>query len=380
MRNFNNWIKSVLITEFIKKIKSENQIQSPSVLDLGCGRGGDILKWKKANVSRVTFADIADKSLDECKSRYTTPNRANFDAEFVNLDATKELIKDKIGNLEHDLVSSQFVLHYSFESFEQANTFLKNVSDSLKPGGYFIGTTTNANELIKRLRDSDSNCFGNEIYKIKFYQEEKTNFDLFGVKFDFQLENVVECPEFLVNFKALVRIAEKHGLKLLFKKPFDEFFSDYCENSDYKYLITVMQALEPYFPKDLADDESNRIEGDYEFIESKLQDEEFKKSIRQNETYATLSQSEWDAITLYLCFAFVKVDKSVDKLDTQNEKDEESDGEDDDKEQHGELSHSVTNKRKLDESHDEDHGEKDKEEEEEEEDYEPVTKKTSSSS
>lgn len=64
---------------------------------------------------------------------------------------------------------------------------MENVSSNLKPGGYFIGTTTNSNELIRRLKNSDSNSFGNEIYEIKFYQEDKDKFDLFGVKFDFRL-------------------------------------------------------------------------------------------------------------------------------------------------------------------------------------------------
>jgi mRNA (guanine-N7-)-methyltransferase len=40
LRNFNNWIKSVLITEFMKKIKYEQKIFKPTVLDLGCGKGG----------------------------------------------------------------------------------------------------------------------------------------------------------------------------------------------------------------------------------------------------------------------------------------------------------------------------------------------------
>ena len=163
LRNFNNWIKSVLLNKYINELPTSR----PSVLDLGCGRGGDIRKWKIANVSRVTFADIAEKSLEECEKRYHE-NRASFKAKFVHLDATKELLADKIDSeneRQHELVSSQFVIHYSFESFEQADTFLRNVSDSLKVGGFFVGTTTNAYELIKRLRQSSTNSFGNEIYR-----------------------------------------------------------------------------------------------------------------------------------------------------------------------------------------------------------------------
>lgn len=49
LRNFNNWIKSVLINEFIKKIRANN-IQNIAVLDLGSGKGGIFyfkLAWVK---------------------------------------------------------------------------------------------------------------------------------------------------------------------------------------------------------------------------------------------------------------------------------------------------------------------------------------------
>jgi len=49
-----------------------------------------------------------------------------------------------------DIVSCQFAFHYSFESLEQAECTLKNVSDHLKPGGFFIGTMPNSNDLVAR--------------------------------------------------------------------------------------------------------------------------------------------------------------------------------------------------------------------------------------
>lgn len=47
-----------------------------------------------------------------------------------------------------DLVSCQFAFHYSFESLPQAEQMLANVSENLEPGGYFIGTTTDAFDIM----------------------------------------------------------------------------------------------------------------------------------------------------------------------------------------------------------------------------------------
>ena len=47
MRNFNNWIKSQLISEYLEKIKDNNFGRPLRVLDMCCGKGGDLLKWLK---------------------------------------------------------------------------------------------------------------------------------------------------------------------------------------------------------------------------------------------------------------------------------------------------------------------------------------------
>lgn len=54
MRNFNNWIKSMLINEYITKIRDSNSFGAPiRVLDMCCGKGGDLLKWQKGNFQSI---------------------------------------------------------------------------------------------------------------------------------------------------------------------------------------------------------------------------------------------------------------------------------------------------------------------------------------
>jgi mRNA (guanine-N7-)-methyltransferase len=282
-----------------------------NVLDLGCGKGGDLLKWKKANVSSVTFVDIAENSLNDCQSRFND-NRyppARYEAEFIHLDATRDKLKLKLKNPNKvfDLVSSQFVIHYSFETFEQANRFFENVSQNLRVGGYFIGTTTNANEIVKRLRDSSDNSFGNDIFKIDFFDQDKHNLDIFGVRFNFQLDDVVECPEYLANFKVLEKIALRHDLKLVFKMNFSDFFTQFADRSEYASLLTIMSALQPF---NLYEYEQKNEIKEFDCIQKKLvNNPDLIKDLQRNQTFASLSKSEWDAVTLYLAFAFIKIEK-----------------------------------------------------------------------
>lgn len=72
MRNFHNWIKSMLINEYLTKIKDSKKYNAPiSVLDMACGKGGDLLKWRKGNISHLICSDIALVSLEQCKNRYS---------------------------------------------------------------------------------------------------------------------------------------------------------------------------------------------------------------------------------------------------------------------------------------------------------------------
>lgn len=72
MRNFHNWIKSMLINEYLTKIKDLKRQHNPPIRvhDMCCGKGGDLLKWKKGNISHLICSDIAEVSLEHCKQRY----------------------------------------------------------------------------------------------------------------------------------------------------------------------------------------------------------------------------------------------------------------------------------------------------------------------
>lgn len=55
----------------------------------------------------------------------------------------------------------------------------------------------------KRLRMSDNKSFGNEVYRVTYEMDDLDSVPLFGAKYNFHLEGVVDCPEFLVYFPML---------------------------------------------------------------------------------------------------------------------------------------------------------------------------------
>ncbi|KAK3799138.1 hypothetical protein RRG08_051413 [Elysia crispata] len=315
LRNFNNWIKSVLIARTLEKLRAKDPKRTISVLDLCSGKGGDLLKWKKGKIDNLVCADIAATSVEQSEIRYNENRQREgnriFDAEFIVADCTKDRLKDKYKNTDQtfDLVSCQFSFHYCFESYSQAFMMLRNASECLRVGGYFIGTTPDSNELIRRLRKSSGNSFGNEVYNISFSQEDKTNFPLFGAMYNFHLEGVVDCPEFLVYFPMLERLAAQFGLKLVKKWSFAEFFKHNVRHKESLTLLSTMQALEP-FPSIGGTEPMSTEKDDYKYAHQFLSSltESHSQDHRRPLRIGTLSQAEWDAATIYLVFVFEKVE------------------------------------------------------------------------
>lgn len=301
LRNFNNWIKSMLIGEYIEILSGgKSRGNHIKALDICCGKGGDLLKWKIGEANHVIFVDIAEVSVADCQKRYARTKQGSkiFSAEFIVADVTKTTLSDKFKNpsIELDIISCQFAFHYCFESFRQAKMMLHNISRNLRRGGFFIGTIPNAYEIVLRQKRSKKDSFGNSVFNISFEPGVTENYPLFGAKYNFHLEGVVDCPEYLVHFPTFERLAAKYGLKCIKKKRFQNYFEDMRKKGH--FLLGKMSALETYPPLQNTKLVSSR--SDYRHAK------EYLKEFYGNEHIGTLSMQEWEVASLYMIFVFQK--------------------------------------------------------------------------
>lgn len=260
LRNFNNWIKSTLIRMFTPP-EHDSHIR---VLDLGCGKGGDLMKWDKANISSYTGIDLAEISIEQARGRYRQMSRARFDADFYAFDCfrlplTHILPPDR---RKFDIVSMQFCLHYAFESEAKVRQMLSNVANSLPRGGKFIGTIPSSDAIISHIEKlpKGGKEWGNDIYRVEFENEPPPGPDVvfrppFGHKYTFYLKDAVDIvPEYVVPFLAFRALAEEYNLELLYHKGFHEVFEEFCEDFDAGNLLDRMNVVKR--------DGSRGIEGD----------------------------------------------------------------------------------------------------------------------
>ncbi|KAF9792271.1 guanine-N(7)-methyltransferase [Thelephora terrestris] len=264
LKNFNNWIKSVLFANFCHPaLELSPVVQRPRlgakkgsttrgrVLDMGCGKGGDLNKWAKAHISEYVGLDVASVSIEQARQRYESFRGPRFDATFAACDCYSVSISTALdpGRLStpFDVVSLQFCMHYAFETEERARRMLDNVSRWLRSGGIFVGTIPNSGQLLSRLRGSPNHSFGNSVYNIRTEAPVPSDNELpkFGFRYVFWLKDAVEnVPEFLVLWDDFVRLAEEYKLVLKYRKEFHDMFTEFSEHPDFGPLMTRMQVVD----------------------------------------------------------------------------------------------------------------------------------------
>ncbi|CAI9088630.1 OLC1v1023018C1 [Oldenlandia corymbosa var. corymbosa] len=275
LKKLNNWIKSVLIQLYAK--------QGDVVLDLACGKGGDLIKWDKARVGYYVGIDIADGSIEDCRVRYNGDadqhrrrKSLSFPARLICADCFEVDLDNVLADdAPFDVCSCQFAMHYSWSTEARARRALANVSALLRPGGIFIGTMPDANVIVKKLREAEGLAFGNSVFWIRFDEEfsEKKfkSSSPFGIKYKFHLEDAVDCPEWIVPFHVFKSMAEEYDLELVFAKNSHAFVHEYMKKPEFIELMRRLGAL-----------------GD------------------GNNDRSTLSLDEWEVAYLYLAFALRK--------------------------------------------------------------------------
>ena len=213
IREIHNSIKNDIINDAYSHIPYTLNILPTSVLDLACGRGGDMHKFYHANFKKVICVDNHIPSLEIAKKRYMDCyNNKSYKIEFILHD-----LKMSILNIQEpvDVIVMNFALNYFFESENTLKMLLKTVSMCLKDGGYFIGIaldgakvkkSTPNNEIYTIIPENTFNGNGpyNCAYRFLFNNNNENN-DYFAFRGD--------MIEYLVSLDELDSVAKTFDLE-----------------------------------------------------------------------------------------------------------------------------------------------------------------------
>ena len=316
LRSFNNWIKSCLIHKFSPEEKVEKEElgwgeeakepeeQKPLlVLDIGCGKGGDLGKWQQSTqpIGLYVGLDPAETSIQQARERYHQMRRGRrpiFDARFLPQDCFGAWIGDvgivrevgidpnagngqpsRWGGGGFDVVACMFAMHYAFESEDKVRMMLRNVAGSLKKGGRFIGVVPNSYICAEHIQkwfqkkeakktvpngnfdvasgvaedgeaEEEGPSWGNSIYNVRFPNDPLRPLQSDGAfrppyswKYTYWMDEAVDVPEFVVPWEAFRAIAEGYNLEQRYRKGFLDIWNSEQHNRELMQLAIKMGVL-----------------------------------------------------------------------------------------------------------------------------------------
>lgn len=183
-RNTHNFLKACLI--------SSNVLPRSHLLDLGCGRGGDFLKYKRCQLKSYCGIDLSHENIQQAAARAASSGiKCRVQLQCMDFTAQSFLRRGY-----YDVVSAQFSLHFAFQSRESASGVVRQVSDNLRADGVFIGT-------------------------IPIHVDKKTH-DMVTVRLPGD-DRAYE--EFCATSDDVVALCAEHGLACVFWVCFDAYFS-----------------------------------------------------------------------------------------------------------------------------------------------------------
>jgi hypothetical protein len=183
-RKFHNLVKNELVA--YKKTGS-------FLLDLGAGKGGDLMKWEQAGYTHVLAIDSSwqhiygpngfheryQKIKDKLNVKITIiwgdvlkPIR-NGEAG-LNKEETKKLkvfFKEHV-SLKFDKITCNFAVHYFMKNLELWTDYMRNVRLLLKKGGLFVGTYLDGNIISQGEYFKD----GKLIYTLKCKEDSEIKY------------------------------------------------------------------------------------------------------------------------------------------------------------------------------------------------------------
>lgn len=209
-RTFNNACK--------RKVIEDSCYAGCRVLDVACGRGGDIHKINATGASLYVGMDISEASLDEARNRSRVYKHRTIAMHFVhsdmlNGDAFKAHIFDVYGTF--DIVMCNFAIHYA-SNIDALNVFFYNCKSVMKKDARLIVCTCSFDTLRNMKRNESSTG------SFEFRFDGETELKPFE-KYEFSMDQAVAFhTEYAIRREDLEACAVKNNLVLESQRLFNE--------------------------------------------------------------------------------------------------------------------------------------------------------------
>lgn len=221
-----NALKAIVIERAVASWRREGRGRM-TVLDLGCGRGGDLRKWAGYRVKSFYGVDGCGASVAEARERQealVAQGKSSVAATFHVAELTTQPTPLPAESV--DLVSSMFFLQFAFASAQAARHLVAEVARVLRPGGVFCAILPDGDRVAQTLRGAQQIHLPFGHFKLRrLYSEARLGETSppAGLAYDFTLGETA-CTEYLVSPRFLRAIFEELGLEVISQQGAQQLF------------------------------------------------------------------------------------------------------------------------------------------------------------
>lgn len=198
LKRFHNHVKRQMIHALA--------YESPALLDIGCGRAGDLWKWNHARVRYVYGIDACASELEEARRRYVDADAHTTTCTFALEERIAQTHVPWPRPFSH--VTCMFALHYLTYADHALETAFRNVFNALEPGGVFFGIVTNGPAVVRRLETCGPDGWHTPHVRMAWTTRPRYRFSISDTVVDDETNE-----ESLANPDALERAARRVGLE-----------------------------------------------------------------------------------------------------------------------------------------------------------------------
>lgn len=255
--------------QFVKKNALIDTFKgASSLLDIACGKGGDLKKWIEAGIKTVYGIDKVRDNIENPidgiyarMMRHTLPDHeyvfGTMDARHLITDSYVNSLKNEddqfvgkrlLSHGEFDVISCQFAIHYFFENEEIIDKFVRNVSRFLKEGGHFIGTCLNGTKIKEKLQSVNiqESVTGKVddmiLWNIKKLYTDNSSDIGFGEKISIYMESIgIEMVEYLVSIPKLIEKLEAYGIVPVKIQSFEDVYKEAMRDENSKVQLSQIE-------------------------------------------------------------------------------------------------------------------------------------------
>ena len=221
-----NALKALIIERAVAAWRERRQGRL-AVLDLGCGRGGDLRKWARFRLKSYVGVDGAAACIEEARERQRgllSQGRSSLAASFHVANLLTEPAPAEDGSV--DVVASMFFLQFTFGDEGSARRGLREAARALRPGGVFCALLPDGDRVVRLL--AEARRPGVPFGHFRLQRLPPSAPEPFGVAYTFALVEEA-CTEYAVSPKWLAaELAalgfEGAGAEGAFCEPAQQFF------------------------------------------------------------------------------------------------------------------------------------------------------------